>query len=250
MKLTVIGCSGSFPGPAGPASCYLLEHEGYSLLLDIGNGAIGTLAQHLPIGRIDAVALSHLHIDHCADLGGLYVSRRYNPQGFSGRITVLGPRGVAQRVCNLYAAEGERPEPLESVFDFREYSVPKVQLGPFEVTAYPVRHPVPAFALRVSAGGRVLTYSGDTAPCDELIAAAQGADLALFEASFLERDENPPNVHLTGADAAKAAAAAGVSRLILTHLVPWNSAADVLADAAPHFVGDLTVAHSGLTLTV
>ncbi len=250
MKLTVVGCSGSFPGPDSPASCYLLEHEGFSLLLDVGNGAIGPLAKYISIDRIDAVALSHLHLDHCADLGALYVSRRYNPQGFTGGIPVLGPNGLDSRVKNLCTAERECEEPLDSVFDFREYSTEPVDLGPFQLEAHRVLHSVPAFALRVTAGGKTLVYSGDTAPCQQLVDASRGADVALFEASYLERDDNPPNVHLTGADAAKAATEAGVNRLILTHLVPWNSNDDVVADASRHFSGDLMVAHAGLTLTV
>ncbi len=250
MKLTVVGCSGSFPGPESPASCYLLEHEGFSLLLDLGNGAIGPLAKYISIDRIDAVALSHLHLDHCADLGALYVSRRYNPQGFTGGIPALGPNGLHSRVKNLCATERECEEPLESVFDFREYSTEPVDLGPFQLEAHRVLHPAPAFALRVTAGGKTLVYSGDTAPCAQLVDASRGADVALFEASYLERDDNPPNVHLTGADAAKAATEAGVNRLILTHLVPWNSNDDVVADASRHFSGDLMVAHAGLTLTV
>ena len=111
-------------------------------------------------------------------------------------------------------------------------------------------HPVPAFALRITAGGRTLVYSGDTAPCDELVEISRGADLALFEASYLEKNDNPPMLHLTGADAAKAATAAGVSRLVLTHLVPWNDLDEVKQDALEYFVGDLIMARPGLTLTV
>ena len=250
MKLTVIGCSGSFPGPESPASCYLLEHDGFSLLLDLGNGAIGSLAKYLPTDDVDAVALSHLHLDHCADLGPLYVTRRYHPGGFTGRIPVIGPPGLDARIKNLYAAQGAGPEPLEAVFAFIEFGPVAVDVGPFTIEAHPVVHPVPAFALRVTAGGRTLIYSGDTAPCEQLVTASRGADLALFEASYLERHDNPPGVHMTGADAAKAATEAGVGRLVLTHLVPWNSTDEVVADAAEYFAGDLMFAHSGLTLTV
>lgn len=249
MKLTIVGCSGSFPGPDSPASCYLLEHDGYSLLLDLGNGSIGPLAKYVDLDDIDAVALSHLHIDHCADLGPLYVSRRYHPLGIRNRVPVVGPRGLEDRAENLYGC-GEGPEPLESVIDFVEFTSAPISLGPFVVEAHPVVHPVPAFALRVTGGGRTLVYSGDTAPCDQLVAASRGADLALFEASYLEKNDNPPNLHLTGADAAKAATEAGVSRLVLTHLVPWNDPDEVRADAEAHFSGDLIIASAGLTLTV
>ena len=249
MKLTVVGCSGSFPGPESAASCYLLEHDGYAMLLDLGNGAIGPLANYINIDDINAVLLSHLHIDHCADIGPLYVSRRYHPAGMRDRIPVIGPEGIESRIINLYGC-GDSPEPLHSVIDFVEFSATPLEFGPFSVEAQLVVHPVPAYALRVTAGGRTLVYSGDTAPCDELVQISRGADLALFEASYLEKNDNPPLLHLTGADAAKAATQAGVQRLVLTHLVPWNDLDEVKADAAEFFDGDLIMARPGLTLTV
>ena len=82
MQLTVVGCAGSFPSAQSPASCYLLEHDGNRVLLDLGNGSLGALQQHVDLvwpGALDAVLLSHCHIDHCADLGSLYVQRHYGP---------------------------------------------------------------------------------------------------------------------------------------------------------------------------
>ena len=81
MRITVIGCSGSFPGPEGPASCYLLEAEGFRLLLDLGNGAVGALQRHASLDSIDAVCLSHLHADHCLDICPFWVARTYSPAG-------------------------------------------------------------------------------------------------------------------------------------------------------------------------
>ena len=231
MKLTVVGCSGSFPGPDSPASCYLLEHDGYSILLDLGNGAIGPLANYMGEG------LTHR-------LG------RHEPAEALTRVDqALGPQGLEARIINLYGC-GDSPEPLRSVIDFIEFAATPLEFGPFAVEAQLVVHPVPAYALRITAGGRTLVYSGDTAPCDELVEISRGADLALFEASYLEKNDNPPMLHLTGADAAKAATAAGVSRLVLTHLVPWNDLDEVKQDALEYFVGDLIMARPGLTLTV
>ena len=83
MRLTVIGCSGSMPGPDSPASCYLVQapYEGrtFSLLLDLGPGALGLLYRYLDPRRVDAFALSHLHPDHCLDLCAYYVLARYSP---------------------------------------------------------------------------------------------------------------------------------------------------------------------------
>jgi ribonuclease BN (tRNA processing enzyme) len=71
MRLTVVGCSGSMPGPDSAASCYLLEADGFQLVVDLGNGALGGLQRYTALSRIDAVALSHLHADHCLDLPDL-----------------------------------------------------------------------------------------------------------------------------------------------------------------------------------
>ncbi len=74
MELTVIGNSGSFPGPASPASCYLVSaaYEGrtWRILLDLGSGALGALQRYTDALAIDAVLFSHLHPDHCLDLCG------------------------------------------------------------------------------------------------------------------------------------------------------------------------------------
>ena len=85
MRLTVVGCSGSFAGPASPASSYLVqaEHDGrtWSIVLDLGNGALGPLQRYVDLADLDAVFISHLHPDHCVDLCGLYVTRKYRPGG-------------------------------------------------------------------------------------------------------------------------------------------------------------------------
>src|SRR5580692_5875550 len=77
MQLTVIGCSGSFPGPDSPASCYLLEADGFRLVIDMGNGALGVLQRHAELFGFDAICVSHLHADHCIDLGSYWVARQY-----------------------------------------------------------------------------------------------------------------------------------------------------------------------------
>ena len=98
MRLTVVGCSGSYPGPDSPASCYLLEQDDedgrtWRILLDLGSGALGALHHYADPLTIDAVALSHLHPDHCLDLCGFYVLRKYHPSGAQPRLPVYGPGG-------------------------------------------------------------------------------------------------------------------------------------------------------------
>jgi len=252
MRLTVVGCAGSFASADSPSSCYLVEHEGSRLLLDLGSGAIGGVQRHADVGEIDAVLLSHLHLDHCADLGGYYVMRKYHPSGPMPAIPVIGPRGVAQRITTMYGDAS--PESMGAVFDFGEHSSDPLRLGPFTITVSQVRHPVLAYATRVEAGGRSLVYSGDTGPTEALVEIARGADLALFEASFLESEvaglPGAADIHMTARDAAELAARAGVERLVLTHLVAWNDRAATEAEAAPHFEGPLDLATAGMVVDV
>jgi ribonuclease BN (tRNA processing enzyme) len=91
MKLTIVGCAGSYPSPASPASCYLLEHDGFVLLLDLGNGALGSLQQYIDPRTINAIALSHLHPDHCLDMPSLHVLAKYHPAGPYDITDVWGP---------------------------------------------------------------------------------------------------------------------------------------------------------------
>jgi ribonuclease BN (tRNA processing enzyme) len=252
MRLTVVGCSGSYPGPESAASCYLVEapHQGrtFRLLLDLGSGALGPLQTYVGLDTVDAVLLSHLHADHCLDLCGFYVVRKYTPDGPLPRLPVYGPEGTAERMARAY----DLPEPvgMNAEFEFRPYPEQAFELGPFEVRAVEVDHPVAAYALRVTAGGRTLAYSGDTGPCDALVETAKGADLLLAEASFLEADENPPGLHLTGAEAARAAADAGVAQLVLTHVPPWHRKQQVYDEAVPHFERAMSLAVPGATYDI
>ena len=251
MRLTVVGCSGSYPGPDSPASCYLLEAEldgrSWRILLDLGNGALGALHRYVDPLTIDAVFLSHLHDDHCLDLCGYHVLRRYHPEGPQPRIPVWGPRGTAGRMARAY----DLPEDpgMTGEFDFREYDK-SIDLGPFRIEPHRVVHPVSAYALRVTAGGRTVTYSGDTGPCDALVEAARDTDLFLVEASFVEGADNPPALHLTGREAGEAATRAGVRAVLLTHVPPWHEPELALREAEASYAGPLGLASAGAVIDV
>jgi ribonuclease BN (tRNA processing enzyme) len=249
MRLTIVGCSGSYPGPQSPARCYLLEADDaagrtWRVLLDLGSGALGALHNYADPLSVDAVLLSHLHADHCLDLAGYYVLRKYHPSGAQPRIPVWGPVGTADRMARAYDLPAEPG--MHHEFEFREWDGP-VQIGPFTVEAIPVAHPVPAFGLRVSADGATVGYSGDTGPCTELEDIARDADVFLAEASFRSVDANPPDLHLTGTDGGVAAARAGAKRLVLTHVPPWYDPEIALAEAVAVYGGPVELARAGAT---
>jgi ribonuclease BN (tRNA processing enzyme) len=252
MRLTVIGCSGSFPGPESAASCYLVEADDgdrvHRILLDLGSGALGPLQRHVALDAIDAVALSHLHPDHCIDLCGYYVFRKYHPDGQLARIPVYGPEGAALRIARAY--DLSEPDDMVAQFDFRTYPEEPFRIGPLTVRVALVDHPVTAFAIRVEHAGRSLVYSGDTGVCDSLTELAKDCDLLLAEASFVEGADNPEHLHLTGRNAGEVAEAAGVARLVLTHIPPWHSRQQTLAEASPQYDGPISLAAPGMTYDV
>jgi ribonuclease BN (tRNA processing enzyme) len=252
VRLTVIGSAGSYPGPASSASCYLLEqeHEGrlWRVLLDMGSGALGSLQHYSDASTIDGVFLSHLHADHCLDLCGYYVMRKYHPGGALPRIPVWGPEDTARRMAKAYDLE-EDPG-MNEEFEFLAYADEPVVFGPFTVTARRVAHPVTAYALRIEAGGRTLAYSGDTGVCEGLDTTARDSDLFLCEASFVDGDENPPDLHLTGTEAGDTAARAGTRRLLLTHVPPWHDPQVMVAEARSVYDGALDLATPGTSYDV
>ncbi len=250
MRLTVIGCSGSYPGPDSPASSYLVEtpdgDRTWRVLLDLGSGALGRLQQHVDPLTIDAVFLTHLHPDHFFDLSGYYVLRKYHPSGPQPRIPVYGPRGVAKRVANAYGL-AEKPG-MSREFEFREYGDQRVfEVGPLTLEIAQVAHPIEAYAIKVGHAGRSLVYSGDTGPCRSLVELARGTDLLLAEAAFREGEDNPKDLHMTGREAAEAALKAGVGRLVITHIPPWYDGSTALEEARPVFDGPLDLARCGLS---
>lgn len=250
MRLTVVGCAGSFPNADSPASCYLVEHEGHRILLDLGNGAFGALQRHVdltPPGALDAVVLSHCHIDHCADLGSLYVHRQYGPVRAVDPLLVLGPSDARARAVGIYGRSDEAG--LDAQFDFVTFPREPIEVGPFTIETVRAARPVESYCIRVTAGGRSLVYSGDTGPTPNLVELARGADVALLEASFVG-DDNPPGVHLSGGDAGWIATEAGVGMLVVTHLVAWNDDQQVAAEARAAFSGPLEVACSGMTISL
>ncbi|MEH0845686.1 MBL fold metallo-hydrolase [Micromonospora sp. CPCC 205711] len=248
MRLTVLGCAGSFPGPESPCSAYLVEADGFRLLVDFGSGSLSTLQRYVGLHAPDAILLTHLHCDHILDAVSYVVVRRYAPDGPYPPLPVYAPPGAPDR---LAAAYGQDDSTVEDVYQFYGLQPGTFPIGPFTVTVDRMNHPVETYGVRLEHGGRVLCYSSDTAPCDALLRLAQDADVFLCEASYLDGMENPPDLHLTGREAGETATKAGVGRLLLTHLVAaWGSEAHTLESAAGAYAGALEVVRAGATYEV
>ena len=215
MKLTVVGCSGSISGPDSPASSYLLQapHEDriFSLLIDCGPGAMGALYRYMDPCEIDAIALSHLHPDHCLDLCGYYVAARYSPNAPWPRRPVYAPADAGSRLARAYEVTGNQREVSESgVLVCRALRLAYLAAQPADRTVHrphccvlPIRstHTESAWRRMCPAAAPWCTPATPDHPriCSSF---ADGVDLLLVESSFLDEPDNPPGMHLSGAQAA------------------------------------------------
>ena len=186
MKLTVLGCSGSAPGPLSPASGYLVEAEGYRLVLDMGQGVYGALQRYADPVDVGAIVVSHLHADHCIDLTGYIVGLRYGGPRHrladpGARMPLIGPAGTRGRLEAAYDPM-VRKLALHDLFGF---TVPADgELGPFRMSYAVVNHPVPTTAVRIEHGGASLVYSADTGESDALVDLAERCRRVLVRGSF------------------------------------------------------------------
>ncbi len=248
MRLTIVGCAGSFPAADSACSCYLIEAGGQRIVLDLGNGALGALQRHIDLYAVDAVILSHLHPDHFIDMCAYWVARKYRPGGPPPALPVYAPPGAAARLAQAYGLDS-RPE-LSAVFDFHTLAPGTFEIGPFVVRVDRVVHPVDAFAVRVEHDGRSITYSGDTGASEALVRLAAGTDLLLCEASFTDGRDDIAGLHLNGREAGEHAAKAGAGSLVLTHIPPWTDVERNVADARRAFAGPVQAAVAGVSYQV
>lgn len=250
MLLTVLGCSGSIPGPSSPASGYLVEAGDTRLAVDLGNGTLGRLQQHADPLSLDGLLLSHLHPDHCADFSALTVLRRYRPDPpvdpRVAKLPVYAPGEAPTRLAAQYAPDAAELEEtdLSDVYDFHDWPADR-RIGGIDVCATRVVHPCEAYGLRLEHEGRVLAYTGDSGVCPALTEVADRAHVLLAEASWTHAEDRPPDLHLSGREAGELAEAAHVEKLIVTHVPPWTDAGAVLAEAKAAFSGEVLLAEPG-----
>jgi len=231
MRLTVLGHYGSFSGAGGACSGYLVEHNGYRLLLDCGNGVLSHLQHYCSIDDLSAILLSHLHFDHIGDIFPL----RY---AIETRLAL----GESLLPLPLYypATPVETAAMLAEDNLFTSTMIKngmRSPIGPFQVAFFRMNHSIESYAISISVGKKKLVYSGDTLMNPRLVEAATGADLLLCEATIAGDIPGKQNAlpHMTANQAAQTAAIAGVHRLLLTHFWYRQDREMLLAEARRTF---------------
>jgi ribonuclease BN (tRNA processing enzyme) len=227
VRLTVIGSSPAWPNPESAQSGYLLEGTG-TLLLDCGPGVLARLPERG--ARVDAVAITHFHLDHCGDLVPWAWLTAYLPPRRRKPELWLPPGGSVE--LNTFARFWGVPWMWEETFTLREYGeASPFTAGGFSVEARRLPHyGMESYGFRVQEDGKTLAYSGDCGPSRELGELANGADLFLVEATLLSGElDGTPRGHLS----AEEALAAADGRVLLTHRpveLPAPSGVDVASD--------------------
>ncbi|MFI5427703.1 MBL fold metallo-hydrolase [Aeromicrobium sp. UC242_57] len=233
MKPTVVGCAGSFPSQESPASCYLLEapFEGrtYRLLVDLGSGALGNLQSFCDLRDIDAIAISHMHADHCFDLSGLYVVSKYHPEGAYRQIPLYAPGGSEGQLAQIYG--------LHDGDDLSGTARPAQLAGRRDRAARPVR----GRGASGRASHRVVRHAdlvGRThlgvlrrhRPDRDARRVRRRCGCLLVRGVVRRVRDESSELHLTGAEAGHYATVGQVGRLLVTHIPAWTDRAEVESD--------------------
>jgi ribonuclease BN (tRNA processing enzyme) len=245
MELVVLGGQGTWPDAGGACTGYLVREGGFTLWMDLGTGTMANLQRHVDLLDVDAVVVSHRHPDHLLDLFPYFYARLFHPARPTGLPLYLPPEAIDHVVALMSDQGGEE---LRNVFDVREVRPGSdFSTGPFRIRTAPMRHPVPTLGMRIESDGRVLAYSADTGPSEDLVELARDAGLLLSEATWLDVPGRAQPIHLSAGQAAEHASRADAGRLLLTH-VRWTQTdrQGGLDRASAQYGGAIDVAEAGL----
>ncbi|MBS4210678.1 MBL fold metallo-hydrolase [Bacillus sp. FJAT-50079] len=244
MKLTVIGHWGGYPKAGEASSGYLLEHDGFKLLIDCGSAVLSQLQAYVQPESLDAVILSHYHADHIADIGvlqhALLISKYLNHT--NKNIPIYGHSYDSNGFANLTYKD------ITTGIAYDQGEM--LSVGPFSIDFLKTEHPATCFAMRISAGEKVLVYTGDTAYFEELAPFANDANVLLCECNFYKGMNGASAGHMTSEEAGILASQANIKKLILTHLPHFGDHKQLIAEANEQYSGNITLASQGLMIHI
>ncbi len=227
MKLTVLGSGGSIPNGNRSSSGFWLETRGGTLLLDCSAAIPLRMAQeNLEWANLDAIWISHFHIDHCAGLLPYLAGIKHAESGKirTKPLRIFGPAGIRNLLSAFDAVNNyrlfEQPFPLEVIeVEPRE----KFEILPdVEAVAIQTPHTDESHAIHLrDSDGTTMVYSADTGFSEVVAAFAAGVDLFILECTFIR--DKPVKKHLELAEAIFLIRKASPKRAMLTHFYPeWD----------------------------
>lgn len=246
VELTILGNYGPYAPANGACSGYLLEIDGYQILLECGNGSFSKLLKYTDAAKLGIVILSHLHPDHYSDIYCLHQAMKYQMQ-----------EGLRKDPVILYLPEG--PEEIVTVMKqwddvFMAVSLTEAEalvndFNLFQLAFFSVQHQIPAYGLQVFVHGeKVLTYTADTGWFADLEEKCCDSNYLLAEASLKEYELKERGAyHMTARQAAAIAQNSNVKNLILTHFFPEHNLNQLRREAEQQYDGKLYMSASGKT---
>jgi ribonuclease BN (tRNA processing enzyme) len=249
LRLTVLGSSAAWSEkPCRPSSSYLIEHDDIALLLDLGQGSLGSLHVYRDPSSVAAIAISHMHADHHVDLVPLRNLLHYG-YGEPRSVGLHVPDELRRRY-DVFVGE----EDFLSDLAGPELVEGSRTIGPFTLEVHPVTHSLHSFAFRVTLSsqpdGPGLVYSGDCGNVEDLIPLVSPGDTLLCEAFWSTREPIADAMHLTAYQAADVARRTGAARLILTHILEAHDPSAALVAAQAGFPGSVQLAKPDLVVEI
>ncbi len=238
MKLTIIGYWGGYPAIDAATSMYILEKNGFLLMIDVGSGGLVKFQKYRSITDIDAVLLSHYHADHIADVGVLQHA-----------CLIQSYITEEEKTLPIYGHKEDEKEFEKLNHDFTEavaYDPQNVlKIGPFFIRFLKTNHPVPCYGMRITDGTSTIIYTADSAYQEEWIKFSQDADLLLAECNFYAGQAATDAGHMTSEDVGSIAKKANVGEVILTHLPHYGNHEDLITQVGQIYKGKISLANEG-----
>jgi ribonuclease BN (tRNA processing enzyme) len=248
LRASVVGFAGAAP-LGGACPCYVVRGGERTVLLDCGPGALERLWRERLLAEIDAILISHMHVDHVLDL--LPMSGELVRSELKAGPALYVPSGgleVLARLDSAFSDTAQTAGRFEEAFGTFEYEPEdRLVIGGLQLTFAPTAHRGLCCAVRLTDGHAAVVYGADGAPSEALERLASGADLLILEATYEDdADTAAAQGHMTASQAGGLAARAGAGHLVLTHLLPGRHER-LRALAADAFDGPIALAREGLT---
>lgn len=242
MRITVLGCGAAFPRAGSACSGFLVSAGGTHVWVDAGNGTFSNLQKHVSYRDVGALVITHGHSDHIADVMPLMYALGFDPERELSSIDVYAPFDIEPTLASPLG--GKSREMFKTVFHFKQMTDP-FDVAAVKFTPFRTLHPAESFGVRIHDDGKLAVYTSDTAVFPELTDACRDADVLICEATYVDRIQTDPGVHMWAREAGHLAKEAGVKRLVLTHIWPTIDPEESVREASEEFDGPVEAAVEG-----